>query len=182
MLILFFLLFINISFVGELTTLTMERYRITIADDDPDDYLIIREIFSELRYCHDMNHVKDGTQLLYNLEKTVKSGMPLPDVILLDINMPKMNGIETLAKLKSSPALSAIPVLIYSTSSCVEQMRQCYMLGANGCVTKSGSISSIMSFVSSVCEFLDSLQVFPGSTFQLKPTYNSYQSVTIKNT
>jgi CheY-like chemotaxis protein len=94
----------------------MKKFRIIVADDDQDDFNTIREAFQAVSRNYELEYLWNGKLLLDQLNLTAKEQQDLPHLILLDINMPKMDGIEALGKIKADPALCKIPVLMYSTS------------------------------------------------------------------
>ena len=115
----------------------MERYKILLADDDPDD----RELFTEAAGMHDAHviGVQNGMQLMINLLQTDA----LPDVILLDLNMPEKDGKECLREIREHDKLKAIPVVIYSTSSAKKDIDDTQRLGANLYITKPNSFAEL---------------------------------------
>jgi CheY-like chemotaxis protein len=141
----------------------MKIYRILVADDDEDDFESISEAFGELKQGHEMVYVQDGRQLLWYLNKCMAEKSRLPDIILLDINMPRMNGIEGLRQIKSNTGFCHIPVLMHSTSSNMDQMKECYQFGADGFVTKASSFAVMTSLAHSVIEFLNGRKELPGN-------------------
>jgi CheY-like chemotaxis protein len=110
-----------------------QAYHIIVADDDDDDQFIIKEAISEI---HDrqikVTSVYDGLQLLDYLKRHGSLGAEYqrPDLILLDINMPLLNGIDTLALMRETEGLREIPVCIISTVRDNEQRERCNALGA----------------------------------------------------
>lgn len=113
---------------------------ILVADDDPDDRLLIDEAFEENRIANDLRFVEDGEELLNYLERTGKyeGGIdaPRPGLILLDLNMPRMDGREALKRIKANPALATIPVVVLTTSKQEEDILRTYGLGVNSFITK----------------------------------------------
>jgi CheY-like chemotaxis protein len=144
----------------------MTEFRILVADDDEDDYFIIREAFNEF-IPHEISHVYDGQQLLEHLQQQLELKQKFPDLILLDINMPKMDGVKALQYIKSSEIFSHIPIVIYSTSSDQVQKKVCNDLGANGFVSKGYNHGEISDFVRSINRFLEELQSDPEKKFYL---------------
>ncbi|MBX2855982.1 MAG: response regulator, partial [Rhodobacteraceae bacterium] len=97
---------------------------ILIADDDADDRMLIEEAFEENRLSNKIDFVEDGEQVLEYLRREGKfehlKGQPYPGLILLDLNMPKMDGRTALAKIKEDPKLCRIPVVVLTTSKAEE--------------------------------------------------------------
>lgn len=91
----------------------MEKLKILLADDDKDDCYLFREALSELPLKTDLITVHDGEQLMDYLEKHLQN---LPNVLFLDLNMPKKNGFECLTEIKHTSALKDLPVVMFSTS------------------------------------------------------------------
>lgn len=108
--------------------------RIFLADDDAEDRLIISESFEELGLRHAIHMVEDGVALL----KTLKETQPdyLPCLIVLDLNMPLMNGTETLREIKANELYRNIPVVIYSTSVNEYEKEKCLAMGALEFISK----------------------------------------------
>lgn len=96
------------------------------ADDDFDDRVLVKEALNEIDPSISCVTVCDGREAIDALSKAAQ----LPDYILLDINMPVMNGIECLTRLKSDEKFKSIPVVIYSTTSDPTEINFCYHLGA----------------------------------------------------
>ncbi len=129
---------------------------ILMADDDPDDRALVLDAVSESGVSAELRTVSDGEELLEYLRREKRYGppalAPYPAFILLDLNMPRMDGRETLAILKSDPALQRIPVIVLSTSNAAEDMTQCYNLGANDYVAKPVTYEALMRVLRTVAE------------------------------
>ena len=114
--------------------------RLLLAEDDPDDQLLIREALSESRIANQLDVVCDGEELLDYLRRSGRfqelDGRPLPGLILLDLNMPRMDGREALREIKQDPELRRIPVVVLTTSQAEEDVLRSYDLGVNSFVTK----------------------------------------------
>lgn len=109
---------------------------ILVADDDLDDQELIKDALVESSFDESKLHfVDDGMQLIEYLEKCTI----LPSIILLDLNMPRKGGKETLAELKKSVRYRHIPVIIFTTSDSEIDVKQCYSLGGNAFMTKPSS-------------------------------------------
>src|SRR5688572_28093078 len=90
---------------------------ILVAEDDVDDRTLAALAFGELEARHELEFVMDGHQLIDNLRQKVEAKKPLPDLVLLDLNMPRKDGREALKEMKESTDLSSINVVIFSTSA-----------------------------------------------------------------
>ncbi|QCZ93210.1 response regulator [Salinimonas iocasae] len=113
---------------------------ILMADDDEDDRLLTLDALKESRVLNNLYFVEDGVELLEFLRREGKysdpSDSPRPSLILLDLNMPRMDGREALQEIKSDPALRSIPVVILTTSKEEEDMLRGYDLGCASYITK----------------------------------------------
>jgi CheY-like chemotaxis protein len=111
-----------------------------MADDDPDDRLLIREAFEESLIHNSIYFVEDGVELMDFLRNQDKYSDPLlahsPDLILLDLNMPRKDGREALAEIKKDPQLRHIPVVVLTTSKAEEDIMRSYDIGAASYITK----------------------------------------------
>src|SRR5262245_29600376 len=96
---------------------------ILIAEDDADDRVLTKEAFDESRLLNEVHFVEDGEELLNYLErKSPYADAPRPNLILLDLNMPKKDGREALKEIKSNPELRRIPVVVMTTSKAEEDI------------------------------------------------------------
>ena len=112
---------------------------ILMADDDEDDRSLTREALQEGRLVNDLRFVEDGEDLLDYLRRNGKyagSNTPRPGLILLDLNMPKKDGRDTLKEIKNDPDLRQIPVVILTTSKADEDIYRSYDLGVNSYIVK----------------------------------------------
>lgn len=122
---------------------------ILIADDDADDRLMIRDALEENRLANDVKFVENGEELMdYLLRRgKYKSGAqsPRPGLILLDLNMPKMDGREALKEIKNDKNLRGIPVVVLTTSKAEEDIYRTYHLGVNSFITKPVTFDSLVT-------------------------------------
>lgn len=102
--------------------------KILVVDDDKEDHLILQEYFSDSGIDRNVRFVENGIKALEYLEATDDN--LLPKLIVLDLNMPLLNGSQTLLQLKQSSRLKNIPVIIYSTSESENEKRKCLGFGA----------------------------------------------------
>lgn len=111
-----------------------------MADDDEDDCMLIKAALLEQEFKGDLRFVDDGEELMDYLRHQGKyddsSLSPRPDLILLDLNMPRKDGREALSEIKSEPSLRSIPVVILTTSSEEKDIAFCYDTGISSFITK----------------------------------------------
>jgi two-component system response regulator len=114
--------------------------QILMAEDDPDDRLLALKALHECRVRSELRFVEDGEELIAYLRRrgryTEPQSSPRPRFILLDLNMPRKNGRETLEELKNDPDLCSIPIVVLTTSQSEDDILRSYQLGANSFVTK----------------------------------------------
>lgn len=115
------------------------RKYIFLADDDEDDCLLFEDALREVSASTALRMANDGAELMTILDKLV----PPPDVIFLDLNMPKKNGFECLAEIRSSENLKDIPVVIFSTTGEEGAIDRLYEQGANYFIKKPGSFPKL---------------------------------------
>lgn len=133
---------------------------ILVADDDQDDCLLVREAFRDCKIAGRLQFVQDGDELLDYLKRRSpyqdERRYPLPDLVLLDLNMPRMDGREALALIKQDPELRSIPVIVLTTSSAQEDVLRSYADGVNSFVTKPVSYSGLVEVVRALgCYWID---------------------------
>jgi CheY-like chemotaxis protein len=110
---------------------------VLLVEDDPGDTLMIREAFEHHSITHELHHVADGVEALAFLRGEGEyAGRPRPHLILLDLNLPRMDGRQVLKEIKGDPELRAIPVVVLTTSEADEDILRSYELHANAYVTK----------------------------------------------
>lgn len=113
-----------------------------MADDDEDDRFFMRESFQEIDPAVTIVEAENGSELIAMLTTQSQTSAPRPvDLILLDMNMPKLNGLETLMAIKANPLLRHIPTVMVSTSAEPDQVAAAYQYGISGFIKKSASSS-----------------------------------------
>lgn len=120
---------------------------IILADDDEDDILFFTDAFDELKINIKVNTFKDGEELMNYLNK---DEAVMPNVLFLDLNMPKKTGIECLAEIKASQKMCGIAIAIYSTSASEEDIEKTFVLGANIYIKKPGDFKKLKKVLSEV--------------------------------
>ena len=127
---------------------------ILMADDDEDDRLLTRDALNESKVLNEFYAVEDGFELMKYLRKEAQYSdgkrYPMPSLILLDLNMPRMDGREALGLIKADPALRSIPVIILTTSKAEEDMLRGYELGAASYITKPVTFEKLVELMRSL--------------------------------
>lgn len=123
---------------------TINSFNILLADDDKDDCLLFEDALEELPLAAQLKCVYNGEQLMQLLNR---QGEQLPDMLFLDLNMPRKNGIECLAEIKHNPHLQHLPVIIYSTSSQQGIINLLYKNGAQLYICKPSSFSELKDLI-----------------------------------
>ena len=124
---------------------------IIIADDDPEDRMLAEDALQESRLVNDIRFVEDGEELLEYLQQRGKysdpESAPRPGMILLDLNMPRMDGREALKLIKGDPDLRRIPVIVLTTSKAEEDIYRSYDLGVNSFIIKPVTFDSLVNIM-----------------------------------
>lgn len=147
-----------------------DRVVLVMADDDEDDCLVVSEALNLACTGCIFRCVRDGTEMMDYLNRIGRYGhpgsSPVPDIILLDLNMPKMSGREVLKRLKKDPRYRAIPVIILTTSRELEDVKICYDLGANSYITKQSSFDEVVSAMKTLTEYWIEIATLPARKTQ----------------
>ena len=127
----------------------MGVYVLLIAEDDADDRFLMQTALEETKWQAEIKFVENGIELLHYLEnlKEIDGEIQYPKFILLDLNMPKMDGREALKQLKLNTQFKKIPVIIFSTTKNETEVKRCYELGANTYVVKPISFDSLVNMI-----------------------------------
>jgi CheY-like chemotaxis protein len=132
-----------------------ERTLLYVEDEDAAVFLLetaLKEAAISVRLCR----VSDGEQALSFLQKSNSfADAPTPDLVLLDLNLPKINGLEVLAEIQADETLSSIPVIVFTSSSLPADRRKSLALGAQEYITKPSSLDSFLEAVKNACARLD---------------------------
>ncbi len=135
---------------------------ILLVEDSPADVLIAREALAEAKLINTIHVAEDGVEALDFLYKRGKfASSPRPDLILLDLNLPRKNGREVLAEIKADEDLKRIPVVVLTTSSAEEDILRSYNLHANCYVVKPVEFDSFVKAVQSIQQFWFSIVSLP---------------------
>lgn len=135
---------------------------ILLVEDNPTDALLTREAIEDSKVLNRVYHVKDGVEAMeFLLQQGPYATAPTPGVILLDLNMPRMNGFELLAEIKAHPTLRVIPVVVLTTSKAEEDIVKSYGLHANCFVTKPVEFEALVQAVREIKGFWFSVVTLP---------------------
>jgi CheY-like chemotaxis protein len=122
---------------------------VLIVEDNPGDQRLIIEAFQETRRVPKTAVAKDGVEALdYLFQRNHLAGAARPDLIMLDLNLPKKSGKEVLAEIKSNTELKNIPVVVFSSSSAPADVSTAYALHANCYVTKPADLDELFTVIS----------------------------------
>ncbi len=122
--------------------------RLLMAEDDPEDQMLVRKAFERSHLTNALAVVGDGEELLdYLHHRGPYADAPRPDLILLDLNMPRMDGREALEVIKADPDLRSIPVVVLTTSSADEDIIRSYDLGVSSYIQKPVTFEKLVDVV-----------------------------------
>ena len=142
----------------------LEFVDVLLVEDDPGDVLMTREAFEHFRIRNNLHVVGDGEQALNFLRRTGDYvDMPRPGLILLDLNLPRRNGLEVLAELKTDADLMTIPVVVLTTSQAEEDILRSYALHANAYISKPVDFERFIGVIGQIDDFFLTLVKLPMS-------------------
>ncbi|MEU8305450.1 response regulator [Actinomadura sp. NPDC048955] len=137
-----------------MTSTAVQPITVLLVEDDPGDELMTREAFEHNKVGNTLQVVRDGAEALDFLYKRGEHvGAPRPDLVLLDLNLPKRDGREVLEEIKSDPELASIPVVVLTTSSAEEDILRSYKLHANAYVTKPVDFDQFIKAIRQIDDF-----------------------------
>ncbi len=135
-----------------------------LAEDNPGDVRLTQEALRESKIRNNLNVVPDGMEAMEFLRRQGKyADAPAPDVVLLDLNLPKKDGREVLAEIKSDPKLKRIPVVIITSSEAEQDILRTYDLHANCYVTKPVDLDQFIKVIQSIESFWLTIVKLPSS-------------------
>jgi CheY-like chemotaxis protein len=135
---------------------------VLIADDDPGDVLLIEEALETTGTTVAVHVARDGQDAVEFLRRTGEfADAPRPDVVFLDLNMPRKDGRQVLAEIKSDPRLASIPILVFTTSQAPDDIRTAYALHANAYVTKPINLDDFTTVVARIEKFFTHIADLP---------------------
>jgi CheY-like chemotaxis protein len=131
---------------------------VLLVEDDPGDVVLIEEAFEHNKVRNSLKIVGDGVEAMEYLRA---EGSDRPDLVLLDLNLPRKDGREVLAEVKSDPDLRTIPIVVLTTSEAEEDVLKSYQLHANAYVTKPVDFERFVSIVRQIDDFFVSVVRLP---------------------
>ncbi len=136
---------------------------VLLVEDDAGDELMTREAFEDNKIRNTLHVVRDGEEALdFLYRRGAHPEAPRPDLVLLDLNLPKYDGRQVLEQIKTDPELAAIPVVVLTTSSAEEDILRSYRLHANAYVTKPVDLDQFIAAVRQIDEFFVTVVRLPG--------------------
>jgi len=131
-----------------------EPIEILLVEDNPGDARLAEEALKENKVHNELHHVKDGVEAMQFLRRQAEySQVPLPGLILLDLNLPRKDGREVLAEIKEDPELKLIPVVVLTTSDAERDLLKTYDLHANAYVVKPVDLDRFIDIVQAIESF-----------------------------
>src|SRR5688572_20447026 len=135
-------------------SLSGRQIEVLLVEDDPGDVLMTKEAFEDYKLSNQLHVVNDGAEAMDFLRQQGDyADAPRPDLVLLDLNLPRMDGREVLQAIKSDPGLASIPVVVLTTSEAEEDVLRSYSLHANAYVTKPVDFERFIQVVRQIDEF-----------------------------
>lgn len=140
----------------------MKPIEILLVEDNPGDARLTREALAQSKVRNNLHHARDGEEAIAFLRRESPFGdAPQPDLILLDLNLPKRDGREVLEEVKSDPRLMHIPVVILTSSQAEEDILRSYRLHANCFITKPVDFEQLTRVVQGIEQFWFTLVKLP---------------------
>lgn len=131
----------------------MKSFQILLVEDSLSDIRLIREALKETPVLVDITVAQDGVEATDYLRKAEAELAARPDLVLLDLNLPRKNGLEVLAEIKASPNLKEIPVLIMTSSRADRDIKEAYRLNANCYIAKPSELADFVHVLRGIEEF-----------------------------
>jgi len=137
-----------------MVSMKAEPINLLLVEDDPGDVLLVREALAERDLAQNLKVVGDGVEAVrYVRGEGAYEGRARPDVILLDLNLPRKSGAEVLAEIKADPALAMIPIVVLTTSESEEDVLRAYRHHANAYITKPVDFDRFREIVHQIDDF-----------------------------
>ena len=129
---------------------------ILLIEDNEADVELFREAASELKFSGHIKWAKDSKSALEAL-----SACPHPDLVFLDLNLPSQLGLDFLVEVRADPALTFIPIIVFTTHCAADELRRAHALGANACLFKPSSYDELLAMVQVTLDFWLGSVIYP---------------------
>lgn len=127
---------------------------ILLVEDNEDDIIILKEVLTKHNIGQDLSTVRDGDEALdYIFKRGIYTGVTTPDLVLLDLNLPRKNGMEVLKEVRNNVAYKYLSIIVLSTSSSPDDITESYQKHANCFITKPSDITSLDNMVQEIKSF-----------------------------
>jgi CheY-like chemotaxis protein len=141
-----------------------QRIQILLVEDDPDDVLLTTEVLREVEMPSDLHVAIDGEEAMEFFHRQGRfAAAPVPDLVLLDLNLPKKDGRQVLAEIKADPVLRSIPVIVLTTSAAAPDVRYAYDAHVNAYIRKPVGYTALLDVVRSIKDFWLRVVLLPGA-------------------
>ncbi len=147
--------------------MSTKRLEILLVEDSPSDVRLIREVLRDTAITVLINVARDGIEAMEFLRRSEYGQVPRPDLILLDLNLPRMNGREVLAQVKNTAAFKQIPVLVMTSSQADDDVAEAYALNANCFITKPSDLAEYVKVIRAIEDFWFCTAILP---YGLRPS------------
>ncbi|MFC5290359.1 response regulator [Actinokineospora guangxiensis] len=145
-----------------MTGSNLKAIDVLLVEDDEGDVLMTREAFEHYKIRNELHVVRDGEQAVQFLRKEGQfSDAPRPDLVLLDLNLPRFDGRQVLAEIKADDSLRSIPIVVLTTSEAEEDIVRSYQLHANAYVTKPVDFDRFIEVIRKIDEFFVTVVKLP---------------------
>jgi len=145
----------------------VRQLTILIAEDDPDDRILVKDALKECGFNKNVQFVNDGEETIDYLRRRKQYGElkqeKLPKLILLDLRMPKKDGLDVLHELKTDPQLRLIPTIVLTTSKSEEDIMRSYQLGVNSFITKPVTFEALVHAMKIILNYWTGIAHLPQS-------------------
>mgnify|MGYP000382981483 CR=1 FL=1 len=139
--------------------------KILLVEDNAGDEFLVVDAFEQASFPHEIEVVRNGEAALKRLRSEGEfSGQPVPDLVLLDLNLPKLDGRDVLRSVKTDKHLADVPILVLTTSSAPQDVETCYALHANAYMTKPFAVEDYENIVESIGSFWFRAVTLPDAT------------------
>ena len=129
-------------------TVKQKTIDVLLAEDNPDDIFLTRLAINESFPNHKLTVINDGKEIIKIINERLKENVNLPDLIFLDINLPRVNGIDVLKEIKSNESTKLIPTVMFTSSDSKYDMNLCYEIGADLYLHKPNNIADFIKLIS----------------------------------